>query len=580
MEVICIKRFLFTFFLMFLFCLIGYVIFNPIYTTNHIIVNYGLHAFDICIEQPILWKFCKSWFCFTYLFSSFFISNIFFHLFHGLFKTKPSKKISSKEYKTTSASYSLIESYPCLPLQILVGTTMDNTPIYLSEKSLYQNVLITGTIGTGKTSSAMYPFTKQLIEYECYHNQNKLGMLILDVKGNYCKKVLEFASSCGRKEDVIIIELNGKYKYNPLHKPNLKPSVLANRLKTILLLFSQNNSESYWLDKASQVLEECIKLCRLYNDNYVTFEELHKLVTIPNYYFEKITLLREKFTQNALSKSQVYDLISALNFFQKEFLLLDSRTLSILKSEITRITNCFISDYDVFTTFNPIKKDLNFFGFEDVLKNGKIVVLNMNINEYSNLSKMIAAYLKLDFQTDVMTRLAKNNSTNFRSACFISDEYSEYTTLTDANFFAQSREAKCINIVATQSYTSLLNTLHDQSAVNVIIQNLINKLWFRNDDIFTIENAQKQIGKEDKEKVSKGFSENAKETVFSYFTNSFHSKNSSISETVSTYIHSDFIYDTNFFTQSLQNFYCLGFLSDGFKIMPPQKIHLLPYFKN
>ncbi len=46
-----------------------------------------------------------------------------------------------------------------------------------------------------------------------------------------------------------------------------------------------------------------------------------------------------------------------------------------------------------------------------------------------------------------------------------------------------------------KSYTSLLNTLHDQSAVNVIIQNLINKLWFRSDDIFTIENAQKQIGK-------------------------------------------------------------------------------------
>ena len=145
----------------------------------------------------------------------------------------------------------------------------------------------------------------------------------------------------------------------------------------------------------------------------------------------------------------------------------------------------------------------------------------MNINEYTNLSKIIAAYLKLDFQTDVMTRLAKASSPNFRSVCFISDEYAEYCTATDANFFAQSREAKCINIVATQSYTSLLNTLHEQSTVNVIIQNLINKLWFRSDDIFTIESAQKQIGKEDKEKISRGISENAKETVFSYFTNSF-----------------------------------------------------------
>ena len=105
-------------------------------------------------------------------------------------------------------------------------------------------------------------------------------------------------------------------------------------------------------------------------------------------------------------------------------------------------------------------------------------------------------------------------------------------------------------------------------------------MWFRNDDIFTIESAQKQIGKEDKEKISRGISENAKETVFSYFTNSLNSKNSSISETISTYVHSDFIYDTNFFTQSLQNFQALGFLSDGSQIISPEKIQLFPYFKN
>ena len=35
---------------------------------------------------------------------------------------------------------------------------------------------------------------------------------------------------------------------------------------------------------------------------------------------------------------------------------------------------------------------------------------------------------------------------------------------------------------------------------------------------------KKQIGKEDKEKISRGISENAKETVYSYFTNSLNSK--------------------------------------------------------
>ncbi len=367
-------------------------------------------------------------------------------------------------------------------------------------------------------------------------------------------------------------------KYNPLDKPNLKPSVLANRLKTILTLFSKNNSESYWLDKAEAILSECIKLCRLYNNGYVTFLELHKLVTDKNYYMEKIKTLKENFLENNFSISQIHDLLSSLEFFEKEFYSLDQRTSSILKSEITRMTSCFVSDYEVQNIFCSNKEDLNFYGFQDVLEKGKIVVLNMNLSEYRNLSKIIAAYLKLDFQTEVMSRLANKNINQKRSVCFISDEYHEYVTDTDADFYSQSREAKCINIVATQSYTSLLNALNNQYTVKVIVQNLINKLWFRTDDTFTIEDAQKQIGKEEKEKSSISISENSKETKYNYFTKKFASRDANLSESINTYTQLDYLYDSHFFTLELETFSCLSFLSTGSSIIPPQKIYMQPYF--
>ena len=416
----------------------------------------------------------------------------------------------------------------------------------------------------------------QLIKYKCNSNEEKIGILILDVKGNYYLQVLAYAKKNNRLDDIILIEPGGKYKYNPLNKPRLKASVLANRLKTILLLFSPNNSESYWLDKAEQILEECIKLCRLYNNGYVTFEEIHKLVTTPNYYIEKIEILRNLFLNQKFNHEEMYNLLSSLNFFEKEFSQLDTRTLSILKSEITRITNCFLSDYDAFNTFNPSQKEENFPGFEALINSGKIVVLNMNISQYRNLSKIIAAYLKLDFQTEVLSRLATQE--NFRKVAFICDEYHEYVTTNDADFFAQCREAKCINILATQSYSSLLNTLKDETTLKVLIQSLVNKLWFRTDDSFTIEIVQKQIGKEEKAKTSTTISESAKETHYNILTNSLNSENSNISESINKYSQSDFIYDTNFFTQELETFTCLSFLSNGNKIIPPQKLKLIPYF--
>ena len=511
------------------------ILFNQIFTANEIVIFYGIHPIDICNKNPILWKKVKILYFIFLLFSHIIYSNYLFELLNNRNTKKQEKQVTYNIYNKEDTG----------KLDLLIGYDFNNDePIILKESGLYQNFLITGTIGSGKTSSAMYPFTKQLLKYNSLNPQKKIGMLILDVKGNYYNQVKKYAIKYGIMEDLIIIELGTKIKYNPLDKPELKPTVLANRLRTILELFSENNSESYWLDKAEQVLQECIKICRCYNNGYVTFQEIHKLITIEGYYKEKISLLKEMFLNSEFNQEQIFELNSALDFFQKEFINLDQRTLSILKSEITRITGTFVSDYSVINTFCPQKKELSFNGFEEVIKKGKIVVLNMNIAEYRNLSKIIAAYLKLDFQTEIMMNLSKGIQ---KTTAFICDEYAEYVTKTDSEFFSLSREAKCISIVSTQSYSSIKNTLKDDTAVKVICQNLINKIWLRTDDILTIEEAQKQLGKEEKEKTSKNISENAKETKYNYFTKSFINKNSSISESINLYTQNDYIFDTRNF---------------------------------
>ncbi len=548
-------------------CLIVIKFFKPIFKAQEIIIEFGLRPFDICQENPLLWEYLKKAYILFFTISSMIINNSIYNHLIKLRHTANKYKIKRKNKEKTNDANNV---------RLLIGYDIDNNQdVYISEKGLYQNFLITGTIGTGKTSSAMYPFTKQLIEYNSINKKNKIGMLILDVKGNYYKQVKEYVTKYRLKEDLIVLELNSKIKYNPLHKPNLKPQVLANRLKIILMLFSENNSESFWLDKAEQVLAESIKLCRLYNKGYVTFLELHKLITLTDYYKQKVEILRELFISSKLSSKDIYDLNTSLEFFQNEFSKLDQRTMAILKSEITRITSIFVSDYDISKTFCPRKDELTFKGFSELIKKGKILVLNINIAEYRNLSKIIAAYLKLDFQTEIMSNLSKNK---VRKTAFICDEYAEYVTKTDGEFFSLSREAKCINIISTQSYSSIKNTLKDESSVKVIIQNLINKIWFRTDDIFTVEEAQKQLGKEEKMKTSKSISENAKETKYNYITRTLNSKDSSVSESLNTYTQKDYIFDFNDFTQRLETFSALTFLSDGAKILKPSKLRMYPYF--
>ena len=130
------------------------------------------------------------------MFSNFIIINsiiLRFHIFEkNITHVKPATGINN----TTQLSKT--------NLQLLIGYNVsNNSKIYLPESGLYQNFLITGTIGTGKTSSAMYPFTEQLIKYNYLHPTKKLGILILDVKGNYFKQVKQFATKYHLEKDII-----------------------------------------------------------------------------------------------------------------------------------------------------------------------------------------------------------------------------------------------------------------------------------------------------------------------------------------------------------------------------------------
>ena len=193
--------------------------------SSSVVFPYAITPFDLCVELPLVWHYLKFIYIILLFFSSFFIIN---SIFKVLFVPK------SKPHKNKNIVDS---SKP----NLYIGTNKYNEKIYIPEKGLYQNILVTGTIGSGKTSSIMYPVSKQLIEYKSYSEKEKLGLLILDVKGNFYSQIKKYICSSSRVNDLILVNLDGSFKYNPLDKPHLSPQVLANRLKNILLLFSQNN---------------------------------------------------------------------------------------------------------------------------------------------------------------------------------------------------------------------------------------------------------------------------------------------------------------------------------------------------
>ena len=160
------RRLLFNFVFLLFFSFFYVILFYNIFISDTVIISFAVHPFNICERYPTLWFYIKLLYVPITIISSFICINL---IYSSIFKKqKISKKVSN--FKTPS------------DLFLTIHNRHEN--IIIPESGLYQNFLITGTIGSGKTSSVMYPFTRELIKYKCNDPSKKLGMLILDVKGN------------------------------------------------------------------------------------------------------------------------------------------------------------------------------------------------------------------------------------------------------------------------------------------------------------------------------------------------------------------------------------------------------------
>lgn len=445
-----------------------------------------------------------------------------------------------------------------LKKEIIIGWK-EKQMIYIQQKGLFQNILVTGSIGSGKTSGAIANILDGFIK-------NGWNGLILDIKGNFYDLVVKIAKKYHREKDVVVFSLGNDLKYNPLNS-HVDEVYLANNLRKVLTLLSiNNNSDSFWIDKVEGYLRDFICLIKAYSD-CINFYEIHQLVTNKEYLLEKLQLIKEKILEDKYSEEELFKINTSMQNIKKEYLTLDYRTLNIIRAEITRITSVFVTDYHIYKKFCFFTDRLDFFH--------KIVVFSMDIGKYQNLAKIVATYMKLDFQREVLLRNTNilNQKKIVNPIFFVCDEFQEVCNEEDASFFSLSREYQCINLVSMQSYTSLIRVVKEDAA-KVIIQSLVNKIWFRNDDVYTIQEIMKLIGKEVKNYHSINISENGQHTRFQMLNRNFVDYKTGISKGYVINPSLEYKLNEEYFTSTLQTFEAACLLSDGTCVEYVDKVSL------
>jgi hypothetical protein len=165
----------------------------------------------------------------------------------------------------------------------------------IPQRGLYTGVMILGAVGTGKTSACMYPFVDQLLRWRAGDPDHKMGGLVLEVKGDFCRQVRGILTHTGRADDYIEIGLGGGVCYNPLHN-DLDPYAVAFAIATLLNNLFGRSKEPFWQQAYTDLLKFVILLRRLV-DGYTTLAEVYRYILQESQIDADIQRLKESLAQ-------------------------------------------------------------------------------------------------------------------------------------------------------------------------------------------------------------------------------------------------------------------------------------------
>ena len=162
---------------------------------------WGLHAHPVDMTDPFLgliearspgvfaalvYGYAALWFT-----TPFFASSLVLSLL-AIAASRRDPRVRTRPLPT----YAQPEDRPA-PTLVLGETHFETTPgrapspewLTIPQRGLYTGVMVVGAVGTGKTSACMYPYADQLLRWRAGDPDQRIGGLVLEVKGDFCKQV-------------------------------------------------------------------------------------------------------------------------------------------------------------------------------------------------------------------------------------------------------------------------------------------------------------------------------------------------------------------------------------------------------
>jgi hypothetical protein len=396
------------------------------------------------------------------------------------------------------------------PLDQIVATYKLADPkdeLPLSARMLCQNVLITGGVGSGKTTSGINPLLREVIRYRAEDPHLKTGLFVFDSKTDgTTERVRMWAKECGREEDIQILGPGGTHGYNPFgENPGAADiEILASKLASLSPENGYGNENAYWTTTSRSGLEAALGAHLIAFGGMELNSALKWLsdlllcgktpTTAPAW--NKVVEVRDALNTAARDMDpSCYRTIDGYCKMLESWEKLDPKTRGILVTCVQHILGPLLSPrmQEIFpSATRPAIR------VADIVDQGKILIFRLNAAADPALSSNVGRLLKADLYSAIQQRRFSTDD-DVRLVGLFLDEYPLVATGNQPHFgdvqnLQTMREKRAFVVAATQGFVSLHNAI-GKCAWNGLRINLTNQIYFRSNEPEVEELARVILGK-------------------------------------------------------------------------------------
>lgn len=348
-----------------------------------------------------------------------------------------------------------------------------NQEVNIADDDLCQNIVVFGGIGAGKTTRVMNPLLYQLLCLGGY------GGLIFDIKADFKDTVFSFCREMGRPLDTVKVIGIGETTTNLLK--GLSPTQASSFLQSTFYLTGGATNDSFWIQSATDLVKNTLGILQYLGDKYYTLEYLYRYIFIDD---ERMKL--NKLLENVeLGERDEIKLKGYISYFNNVFLKMDDKVQTSITGTLSTILNPF-QELELIETFSDNEND---YDLTNILY-GDVVLLDLPLAKWGIAGKVIYTLIKLRF-FNLLQERQSNKDLPQHYCYFMCDEYQEIISaskqgLSDLTFWDKSRSSKCIGIISTQSVSAFRSVIGNHDIADTILANFRQKIFFRTEDLNTI----------------------------------------------------------------------------------------------